>query len=90
MRFGFFLIELKSTAEFPRNLVFFNLQKKFTETTDLANNCADLFMQSLATRAFSPLTPIQTETELIQNVMQSAQLSSSHTRQSLCPSLMLH
>lgn len=60
-----FLIEL-STAEFSRKLDFFNLQKKFTETTDLANACADLFMQSLATTVFRPLAPIQTETELTQ------------------------
>lgn len=90
MCFGFFLIELKSTAEFPRKLIFFNLQKKFTETTDLANTCADLFTQSLATGVFRPLAPIQTETELTQNVMQSAQPSSNNTGQSLCPLLMLH
>jgi len=71
-------------------LVFFNLQKKFTETTDLANTCADLFMQSLATGVFRPLAPIQTERELAQNVTQSAQLSSSNTGLSLCPLLMLH
>lgn len=92
MCFGFFLIELKSTAEFPKKLVFFNLKKKkkLTETTDLANTCADLFMQSLATGVFRLLAPIQTETELTQKVMQHAQLSSSNPGQSLCPLLMLH
>lgn len=54
-------------------IVFFNLQKKkkFTETTDLANTCADLSMQSLPTGAFSSLAPIQTETELTKKMAHS-------------------
>lgn len=90
MCFGFFPIELKSTEEFSRKLVHFNLQKKFTETTNLANTCADLFMQSLVTGVFRPDIPTQTETELTQNIIQSAQLSSSNAGKSLCPLLMLH
>lgn len=60
-------------------IVFFNLQekKKFTETTDLANTCADLSMQSLPTGALSSLAPIQTETELTKNGTRSAQLPSN-------------
>lgn len=85
MRFAFFLIVLKSTVEFPRKPVSLNVQKKFTETADLAKTCSDLFMHSLATGVLRPHAPIHTETELTPNVMLSAQLPSSNTRHSLCP-----
>lgn len=64
--------------------------KKFTEITDLAKTCADLFMHSLVPGVIRPYAPIHTETELKQNVMLSAQLPSSNTRHTLGPLLMLH
>lgn len=60
-------------------IVFFNLQKKkkVHRNHRPCKYCADLFMQSLPKGVFRPLAPIQTETELTQNVTQSAQLSSN-------------
>lgn len=68
MCFGYFLVELKSIAEFPKKLFPLNLPKKVSETIYLASTCADLFMQSLATGGFRLLAPIQTKTRLAQNV----------------------
>lgn len=90
MCFGFFSIELKKHLKVLKKACLFQFTKKFTETTDLANTCADLFMQSLVTGIFRPQAPTQTETELTQNIIQSAQLSSSNAGKSLCPLLMLH
>lgn len=87
MCFFFFLIQLKRAPKKTFPLI---CEKKFTETTDLAKTCADLFLHSPVTGFFRPHTPIHTETELKPHVMLSAQLPSSNTRQCLGLLLMLH